>query len=83
LSFSSGLSEIMFYGVSVTTADVVMSDGSRLERVGVAPDLPVIPTSEDLRLGRDVVLASAVARAGRSMTPAEAGALFATTVKSQ
>jgi C-terminal processing protease CtpA/Prc len=83
LSFSSGLSEIMFYGVSVTTADVVMSDGSRLERVGVTPDLLLIPTSEDLRLGRDVVLAGAVARAGGSMTPGEAGALFSTTAKSQ
>jgi C-terminal processing protease CtpA/Prc len=79
--YTSGLGEIMIYGVSVTNADVVMSDGSRLERVGVTPDQVLIPTSEDLRLGRDVVLASAVARAGGSMTPEEAGALFPTGPK--
>lgn len=38
-------------------------DGSRFEGVGIAPDVPVQPTPEDLKAGRDVVLDRALALA--------------------
>ncbi len=37
-SLTIGMDTKIFFGVQVTEADVVMSDGGRLERVGVAPD---------------------------------------------
>jgi carboxyl-terminal processing protease len=39
-------------------------DGSRFEGVGVAPDIRVVPTQDDLRRGRDVVLERALEAAG-------------------
>ena len=35
-------------------------DGRRFEGIGIEPDVPVIPTSEDLRAGRDVELEAAL-----------------------
>jgi carboxyl-terminal processing protease len=64
------------YAVSVAEATVLMPDGSSLERVGLAPDEMALPTAEDLRDGRDAVLARAVALAGGHLTPDAAGALF-------
>jgi carboxyl-terminal processing protease len=34
-------------------------DGSRFEGVGIKPDLPISPSPDDLRQGRDVVLQAA------------------------
>jgi C-terminal processing protease CtpA/Prc len=64
------------YAVSITVADVRMSDGGSLEHVGVEPDDTVLPTPSDLAAGRDPVLAHAVALAGGSLTAEEAGRLF-------
>ncbi|MEN9416433.1 MAG: Tricorn protease [Pseudomonadota bacterium] len=53
----------------------VLPDGRRIEGEGVAPDVPVPPTLEDLRLNRDRVLETAVAQllqpraANPAMTP--------------
>jgi carboxyl-terminal processing protease len=38
-------------------------DGSRFEGVGIAPDITVVPTANDLKAGRDVVLARALEQA--------------------
>lgn len=79
---SYGLGEIaggvrsVFYGVNVTVMDVRMADGQSLEHVGVRPDEVVLPTPRDLAARRDPVLARAVALAGGTISPAEAGALF-------
>lgn len=71
-----GIDTVVFYGVSVTDADVIMSDGKSLEGVGVSPDEMLLPTSEDLRAQKDSVLSRAVAAAGTTLDPAEAGKFF-------
>jgi C-terminal processing protease CtpA/Prc len=72
-----GTQNATIYGVSVTDADLVMSDGGRLEQVGVTPDEMILPTAADLAAGRDVVLARALTLAGAPTDAAKAGRLFA------
>ena len=72
---TTGASEI-FFGASITMADVIMSDGKSLENVGVIPDELVIPTAEDLAKLRDPVLAKAIELAGGSVSADEAGKYF-------
>ncbi len=64
------------YAVSVTEAAVEMPGGAGLERTGVVPDALALPTSDDLRAGRDPVLARAVALAGGAVSADAAGQLF-------
>lgn len=71
-----GTQTAIFYGVSVTDADLVMSDGGRLEGVGVLPDELILPTASDLAAGRDAVLARAVTLAGMPLDAAAAGSLL-------
>lgn len=68
-----GFQTVSFYGMNVTIADVIMSDGNRLEHVGVLPDHPVGPTSEALDLRNDPVLAYAAGLLGTKISPEEAG----------
>ena len=63
----------LFYGLSITEADLVMSDGQSLEKVGVVPDEQVLPTAEDMAAGRDPVLALAAQRLGVTIDAAAAG----------
>jgi C-terminal processing protease CtpA/Prc len=71
-----GMETATFYGVQVTEADLVMSDDTRLERVGVTPDRIVLPSASDLAAGRDVVLAQALTLAGLPTDPDRAGAIY-------
>lgn len=73
---TSGVDTVSFYGVSVTDADIVMTDGKSLERVGVRPDHLMLPTGADLAAGRDPVLAFAASLAGVKIDPEKAGAFF-------
>ena len=71
-----GVDSIVPYGVSMTNADVIMSDGVSLEHAGVTPHLEVIPTPAQVAAGEDVQLAAALKLLGQDMSPAEAGKLF-------
>lgn len=46
--------------IIIGTKRAYFPDGSRYEGVGIAPDIEIIPTAEDLRAGRDPVLEKAV-----------------------
>ena len=46
--------------VSIGTKRAYFPDGSRYEGVGIAPDIEIFPTADDLRAGRDPVLEKAI-----------------------
>jgi C-terminal processing protease CtpA/Prc len=75
-SMDQGLDSSLPYGVEVTVADLLMSDGKSLEHQGVQPDEVLLPSGEDFAAGRDPQLARAIALAGGSMTAEQAGTLF-------
>jgi carboxyl-terminal processing protease len=66
---------IILYGAEVTVGDVIMSDGARLEKVGVEPDFKTLPTADDLANNRDPALAQALKFAGHPLDSTTAGAL--------
>lgn len=74
--FIQGTDVIIGYGVSVTSADILMTDGVSLERRGVVPDDVQVPTPDDLAAGRDPVMAYAVRLAGGAIDPVAAAKLF-------
>ena len=71
-----GLDVVIFFGTSITIADLIMKDGKSLEKSGVTPDVKLIPTGKELAAKRDIVMSKAIESLGLSMTPEAAGALF-------
>jgi Periplasmic protease len=76
-----GIDVVVFFGVSVTVSDLIMSDGNSLEHIGVIPDELKLPTAEDMAAGRDVVLAHAASLSGVTLDPIEAGKFFPVEIK--
>ena len=74
--YTMGGNDEIIYGVSVTNADVIMSDGKSLEHTGVIPDEVVLPTGKDLAEQRDPVLARAIEILGGKVSAEEAGKFF-------
>jgi C-terminal processing protease CtpA/Prc len=60
-------------GMSVTVADVIMRDGSRLEDKGVIPDEVLQPSGLGLAKKTDPVLSYVAIKFGAALTPEQAG----------
>jgi len=73
---SEGMGSQIYYGFSVTDANLMMKDGNSLEKTGVVPDEVMLPTAADLAAGRDPVLAHAAELAGVKLDGGEAGKMF-------
>jgi C-terminal processing protease CtpA/Prc len=71
------------YAATITVADLIMKDGKSLEKVGVMPDIVLLPTPQDMSAKRDVVLAKALQMVGIDVTPEVAGTFFAKADKDQ
>lgn len=78
-----GFETYSFFGLSVTIADLIMSDGKRLEKIGVIPDYPVGPTAFALAEKTDPVLSFAAQLLGTEISPQEAGKFYFLTKKTE
>jgi C-terminal processing protease CtpA/Prc len=67
---------LALFGIVVTSADILTSDGGRLERVGVTPDIEILPSGTDLANDRDPALAKALEFLGHPTDASQAGALL-------
>ena len=75
-SLSLGTESVVLYGMNLTIADVIMTDGQSLEHIGVTPNVVLIPTGDDLSKSYDPVLAAAFKLLGENVTPEQAGKFF-------
>jgi carboxyl-terminal processing protease len=73
---SAGSVLARLYALCVTVTDLVLRDGTRLEKRGVMPDEVVLPSGADLAAGRDPALARALERLGHHADPTQAGRLM-------
>lgn len=71
-----GSDVVKYFGVSVTDADLIMTDGKSLEHAGVTPDRLLIPSASAVAAGRDPVLAAAAQALGVTLSSEDAGKLF-------
>jgi C-terminal processing protease CtpA/Prc len=71
-----GLAARIPWGMEMSIARLIMSDGADLEGKGVTPDTLMLPTSTDLAEGRDPVLSTAAQLAGVQLSPEEAAKMF-------
>ncbi len=71
-----GVGRVLYYGASITVADVIMTDGKSLETTGVMPDEVMLPSSADIAAQRDPVLAHAAELMGVKLEAEKAGKLF-------
>jgi C-terminal processing protease CtpA/Prc len=74
--YKIGADTVVFYGASITDADLIMTDGKSLEHNGVLPDEFILPTAADIANDRDPVLAHAADTLGAKLSQEAAGKLF-------
>lgn len=74
--FEMGTDVLISYSVSITDADLMMTDGKSLERLGVTPDKVLLPTAADMAANSDPVLAAAAEMVGVKLSAEKAGTLF-------
>jgi len=67
---------IIQVGMSLTIGDVIMRDGSRLERAGVIPDEMLQPSGLAYTKKTDPVLSYVAEKLGTKLTPEQAGAYY-------
>ena len=72
----SGIGNSLWFGATVTMANLIMTDGQSLEKIGVTPDEIVLPTGKDLAESKDPVLSYAAKLAGVDISPEKAGTFF-------
>jgi len=82
-SHETGVGRVLYFGSSITVADMIMSDGKSLEHLGVSPDVLFLPSGADLATKRDPVLSRAAELAGVKLDPEKAGTLFPVEWKRQ
>ena len=73
---NSGIGNDLYFGATVTLADLIMTDGKSLEKVGVTPDEIMLPTGKDLAGSSDPVLSSVAKICGVELSPEKAGGFF-------
>ncbi len=78
-----GFETFSFFGMNITIADLIMSDGKRLENVGVIPDYPVGPTGKALFDKSDPILAYAAGLLGAKISGEDAGKFYFLTKKAE
>ncbi|HMT09797.1 MAG TPA: S41 family peptidase [Pyrinomonadaceae bacterium] len=71
-----GTERLTLYGMNLTRADVIMTDGKSLEHVGVTPNFYLRPTGLALSRSEDPVLSEAFKLFGEDVTPEQAGKFF-------
>src|SRR5262249_47510460 len=80
-----GAEKIVYYGVQISIAKVVLPNGDEVEGKGITPDIACIPTGADMREKKDVCLATAVVKAREALhlAPADQKALVLDPIVSQ
>jgi len=72
----TGVGQVLYFGNSITVADLIMPDGKSLEKTGLVPDEIVLPTGADMASKRDPVLSRAAEILGVKIDPEKAGTFF-------
>lgn len=78
-----GFETLSFFAMNITIADLIMSDGNRLEKVGVIPDYPVGPTGKALFDKSDPILAYSAKLLGTEISEIDAGKFYFFTKKAE
>lgn len=78
-----GYETLSFFAVNLTVADLIMSDGNRLENVGVIPDYRVGPAAKALFEKSDPILAFSAKLFGANITAEDAGKFYFLSKKTE